>query len=121
MIKSSGLRRDVALWAIHTSDILLIVVRDVTPRPHNGCGPPKNDACSNKNLMNFNKCLYHGRFILSTYERASRYNRHCDVKRTTWRDRGNIGPGRVLAQDTILPHYVEIVDNTQHSQLDGTH
>ncbi|KAL8229831.1 hypothetical protein R6Q57_014731 [Mikania cordata] len=41
MIKGPGLGRDVALRAIRRSGILLILVRDVTPMPHNGCRPPK--------------------------------------------------------------------------------
>nr|WKF49940.1 ribosomal protein S11 [Iris boissieri] len=41
MIKGPGLGRDAALRAILRSGILLSVVRDVTPMPHNGCRPPK--------------------------------------------------------------------------------
>ncbi|KAI3841602.1 hypothetical protein MKX03_015517, partial [Papaver bracteatum] len=36
-----GLGRDAALRSIRRSGILLSFVRDVTPMPHNGCGPPK--------------------------------------------------------------------------------
>ena len=41
MIKGRGLGRDAALRAIRRSGILLSLVRDVTPMPHNGCRPPK--------------------------------------------------------------------------------
>ncbi len=41
MIKGPGLGRDAALRAIRRSGILLNLVRDVTPMPHNGCRPPK--------------------------------------------------------------------------------
>ena len=40
-IKGPGLGRDAALRAIRRSGILLSLVRDVTPMPHNGCRPPK--------------------------------------------------------------------------------
>nr|YP_009160626.1 ribosomal protein S11 [Sciaphila densiflora]AKR17956.1 ribosomal protein S11 [Sciaphila densiflora] len=41
MIKGPGLGRDAALRVIRRSGILLNLVRDVTPMPHNGCRPPK--------------------------------------------------------------------------------
>nr|YP_010424243.1 ribosomal protein S11 [Philodendron hederaceum]USH58593.1 ribosomal protein S11 [Philodendron hederaceum]UZA66501.1 ribosomal protein S11 [Philodendron hederaceum] len=41
MIKGPGPGRDAALRAIRRSGILLSLVRDVTPMPHNGCRPPK--------------------------------------------------------------------------------
>nr|WKF50026.1 ribosomal protein S11 [Iris serotina] len=41
MVKGPGLGRDAALRAILRSGILLSVIRDVTPMPHNGCRPPK--------------------------------------------------------------------------------
>ncbi|CAL5189760.1 unnamed protein product [Lathyrus oleraceus] len=40
-IKGPGLGRDAALRAIYRSGILLKVIRDVTPLPHNGCRAPK--------------------------------------------------------------------------------
>ena len=40
-LKGAGLGRDVALRVIHGSGILLKVIRDVTPMPHNGCRAPK--------------------------------------------------------------------------------
>ncbi|KAI3862177.1 hypothetical protein MKX03_015048 [Papaver bracteatum] len=41
VIKGPGLGRDAALRAIRRSGILLSLVRDVTPMPHNGYRPPK--------------------------------------------------------------------------------
>ncbi|KAK1288402.1 hypothetical protein QJS10_CPB19g00802 [Acorus calamus] len=45
MIKGLGLGRDAGLRAIRRSGILLNFICDVTPMPHNGCGPPKNSTC----------------------------------------------------------------------------
>nr|ANQ38711.1 ribosomal protein S11 [Cynomorium coccineum]ANQ38712.1 ribosomal protein S11 [Cynomorium coccineum]ANS54311.1 small ribosomal protein 11 [Cynomorium coccineum] len=41
LIKGSGIGRDAALRSICRSGILLSLVRDITPMPHNGCRPPK--------------------------------------------------------------------------------
>nr|YP_009568954.1 ribosomal protein S11 [Physena sessiliflora]YP_009569467.1 ribosomal protein S11 [Physena madagascariensis]QBC68899.1 ribosomal protein S11 [Physena madagascariensis]QBC68974.1 ribosomal protein S11 [Physena sessiliflora] len=41
MIKGAGRGRDAALRAIRRCGIRLILLRDVTPMPHNGCRPPK--------------------------------------------------------------------------------
>nr|YP_005089447.1 ribosomal protein S11 [Silene noctiflora]AEC04198.1 ribosomal protein S11 [Silene noctiflora]WFF47196.1 ribosomal protein S11 [Silene noctiflora] len=40
MIQGPGLGRDAALRTIYRSGVLLSLVRDVTPLPHNGCRPP---------------------------------------------------------------------------------
>nr|YP_010471556.1 ribosomal protein S11 [Gastrodia javanica]UVG40895.1 ribosomal protein S11 [Gastrodia javanica] len=40
-LKGPGIGRDVALRTIRRNGILLNLVRDVTPIPHNGCRPPK--------------------------------------------------------------------------------
>nr|YP_009407360.1 ribosomal protein S11 [Aldrovanda vesiculosa]ASA46329.1 ribosomal protein S11 [Aldrovanda vesiculosa]QBC71212.1 ribosomal protein S11 [Aldrovanda vesiculosa] len=40
-IKGPGRGRDAALRVIRRSGIVLSVLRDVTPLPHNGCRPPK--------------------------------------------------------------------------------
>ncbi len=36
-----GAGREMALRAVHTTGVRLILIRDVTPVPHNGCRPPK--------------------------------------------------------------------------------
>ena len=41
MISGPGRGRDTALRAIRNSGILLSLVRDVTPLPHNGCRSPR--------------------------------------------------------------------------------
>nr|YP_009258499.1 ribosomal protein S11 [Netrium digitus]ANI25530.1 ribosomal protein S11 [Netrium digitus] len=40
MISGPGPGRDTSLQAIRNSGIVLSLVRDVTPIPHNGCRPP---------------------------------------------------------------------------------
>ena len=40
-VKGPGSGREAAIRAIHTSNIDVKVIRDVTPIPHNGCRPPK--------------------------------------------------------------------------------
>nr|YP_010444900.1 ribosomal protein S11 [Schizaea poeppigiana]UTJ90419.1 ribosomal protein S11 [Schizaea poeppigiana] len=41
MMSGPGPGRDAALRAIRRSGVILSLVRDVTPMPHNGCRPPK--------------------------------------------------------------------------------
>jgi len=41
MISGPGRGRDTALRVIRNSGIILNLVRDVTPLPHNGCRRPK--------------------------------------------------------------------------------
>nr|QXU76285.1 ribosomal protein S11 [Dicranopteris pedata] len=41
LVSGPGPGRDTALRAIRRSGIILSLVRDVTPMPHNGCRPPK--------------------------------------------------------------------------------
>lgn len=40
-VKGAGSGRDAAIRAIHNSGIQVLVIKDVTPLPHNGCRPPK--------------------------------------------------------------------------------
>ncbi len=40
-IKGPGLGREAALRAIQSSGIRIVMMRDITPIPHNGCRPPK--------------------------------------------------------------------------------
>ncbi|CAL5198575.1 unnamed protein product [Lathyrus oleraceus] len=64
-IKGPGLGRDAALRAIYKSGILLKVIRDVTPLPHNGCRAPKKRRWKCVESRVDSKRLYYGRFILS--------------------------------------------------------
>ncbi|CAL5179130.1 unnamed protein product [Lathyrus oleraceus] len=64
-IKGPGLGRDAALRAIYRSGILLKVIRDVTPLPHNGCRAPKKRRWKCVESRVDSKRLYYGRFILS--------------------------------------------------------
>lgn len=40
-VKGAGAGRDAAIRAIHNSGIQVLMIKDVTPLPHNGCRPPK--------------------------------------------------------------------------------
>jgi len=40
-IKGIGAGRDSAIRSIQNSGIVIIVIKDITPQPHNGCRPPK--------------------------------------------------------------------------------
>lgn len=40
-VKGAGAGRDAAIRAINNSGIQVLVIKDVTPLPHNGCRPPK--------------------------------------------------------------------------------
>jgi len=40
-VKGPGAGRESAIRTIHTSDIEVAAIRDVTPLTHNGCRPPK--------------------------------------------------------------------------------
>lgn len=41
LVKGPGAGRETALRAIQATGLLMTVIRDVTPIPHNGCRPPK--------------------------------------------------------------------------------
>ena len=41
LVKGPGAGRETALRAIQATGLLMTVIRDVTPMPHNGCRPPK--------------------------------------------------------------------------------
>nr|YP_009340821.1 ribosomal protein S11 [Palmophyllum crassum]BAW34768.1 ribosomal protein S11 [Palmophyllum crassum] len=41
IISGPGSGREISLRAIQKSNILINVIRDITPIPHNGCRPPK--------------------------------------------------------------------------------
>lgn len=40
-IRGAGAGRDAAIRALNNSGIQVILIKDVTPLPHNGCRPPK--------------------------------------------------------------------------------
>jgi small subunit ribosomal protein S11 len=40
-VRGPGPGREAAIRAIQGAGILVTVIRDVTPIPHNGCRPPK--------------------------------------------------------------------------------
>lgn len=40
-IKGPGSGRDAAIRALNNSGIIITVIKDITPLPHNGCRPPK--------------------------------------------------------------------------------
>lgn len=40
-VKGPGAGRDAAIRALNNAGIQVIVIRDITPLPHNGCRPPK--------------------------------------------------------------------------------
>jgi small subunit ribosomal protein S11 len=40
MISGPSPKRDITLWAIWKSDVILNFVGDMTPMPHNGCKIP---------------------------------------------------------------------------------
>jgi len=40
-VKGPGAGRESAIRTVHTSGIEVMVIKDVTPLPHNGCRPPK--------------------------------------------------------------------------------
>jgi len=40
-VKGTGSGRDSAIRSIQNSGILITMIKDVTPLPHNGCRPPK--------------------------------------------------------------------------------
>lgn len=41
LVKGPGPGREAALRALQTTGLRIIMIRDVTPIPHNGCRPPK--------------------------------------------------------------------------------
>ncbi|AWU44267.1 30S ribosomal protein S11 [Blattabacterium punctulatus] len=40
-VKGTGAGRDAAIRALSNSGILVTLIKDITPLPHNGCRPPK--------------------------------------------------------------------------------
>jgi len=40
-VKGPGAGRESALRALHSAGLNIMLIRDVTPVPHNGCRPPK--------------------------------------------------------------------------------
>ncbi len=40
-VKGPGAGREAAIRALQTVDIAAVLIRDVSPIPHNGCRPPK--------------------------------------------------------------------------------
>lgn len=40
-VKGAGSGRDSAIRALSNSGIQVLVIKDITPLPHNGCRPPK--------------------------------------------------------------------------------
>ncbi|BAR92113.1 30S ribosomal protein S11 [Blattabacterium cuenoti] len=40
-IKGPGAGRDAAIRALSNSGIIVTIIKDITPLPHNGCRPPK--------------------------------------------------------------------------------
>ncbi|AWU43695.1 30S ribosomal protein S11 [Blattabacterium sp. (Cryptocercus kyebangensis)] len=40
-VKGPGAGRDAAIRALSNSGILVTLIKDITPLPHNGCRPPK--------------------------------------------------------------------------------
>lgn len=40
-VKGPGSGRDAAIRALSNSGIVVTVIKDITPLPHNGCRPPK--------------------------------------------------------------------------------
>ncbi|WP_113738255.1 30S ribosomal protein S11 [Blattabacterium clevelandi] len=40
-VKGPGSGRDAAIRALSNSGILVTLIKDITPLPHNGCRPPK--------------------------------------------------------------------------------
>ncbi|WP_185877183.1 30S ribosomal protein S11 [Blattabacterium cuenoti] len=40
-VKGPGAGRDAAIRALSNSGIIVTVIKDITPLPHNGCRPPK--------------------------------------------------------------------------------
>ncbi|XCI75670.1 MAG: 30S ribosomal protein S11 [Flavobacteriales bacterium] len=40
-VKGPGAGRDAAIRSLNNAGIQVIVIKDVTPLPHNGCRPPK--------------------------------------------------------------------------------
>ncbi|WP_185873105.1 30S ribosomal protein S11 [Blattabacterium cuenoti] len=40
-VKGPGAGRDAAIRALSNSGIIITVIKDITPLPHNGCRPPK--------------------------------------------------------------------------------
>ena len=40
-VKGPGSGREAAIRAIQTSGLVISIIKDVTPVPHNGCRPPK--------------------------------------------------------------------------------
>lgn len=40
-VKGVGSGREAAVRALHTNGLTVLLIKDVTPMPHNGCRPPK--------------------------------------------------------------------------------
>ncbi|ACY40281.1 30S ribosomal protein S11 [Blattabacterium sp. (Blattella germanica) str. Bge] len=40
-VKGPGAGRDAAIRALSNSGIVVTIIKDITPLPHNGCRPPK--------------------------------------------------------------------------------
>ena len=40
-VKGPGQGREAAIRALQTADLEVVMIKDVTPIPHNGCRPPK--------------------------------------------------------------------------------
>ncbi|ADE35518.1 SSU ribosomal protein S11P [Candidatus Karelsulcia muelleri DMIN] len=41
IVKGPGAGRDAAIRALVNKNLILLVIKDITPIPHNGCRPPK--------------------------------------------------------------------------------
>lgn len=41
IVKGPGSGRDAAIRALVNKNLILLVIKDITPIPHNGCRPPK--------------------------------------------------------------------------------
>ena len=45
-VKGPGQGREAAIRALQTAGLEVVMIKDVTPIPHNGCRPPKRDRKS---------------------------------------------------------------------------
>ena len=49
-VKGPGQGREAAIRALQSAGLEVVMIKDVTPIPHNGCRPPKRRRCWRKNI-----------------------------------------------------------------------
>lgn len=51
-VKGPGSGREAAIRALQATGLEVTMIKDVTPIPHNGCRPPKEEECNLGGVIN---------------------------------------------------------------------